>query len=86
MYEDDRDFLYRNKNFPKLFKYFSLIHILNNYFFVPLSTNSSNDIHVAPSMIQMELCHPYRACIVGDFFLRRVSPYANLYRPFGACI
>ena len=33
----------------------------------------------------VELCRPYRACIVGDSLLRRVLPYAVLCRPIGAC-
>ena len=35
---------------------------------------------------KIELCRPVGACIVGDSLLRRVSPYANLCRPFGAFV
>ena len=33
---------------------------------------------------KIELCRPYRACKERASRIRRVSPYANLCRPFGA--
>ena len=35
---------------------------------------------------KIELCRPYRACKERASRIRRVSPYANLCRPFGAFV
>ena len=43
-------------------------------------------IYMLTQQFNIELCRPYRACIADDSLLRRVSPYANLFRPFGAFI
>ncbi len=43
-------------------------------------------IYMLTQRFKIELCRPVGACIVDDSLLRRVSPYANLYRPFEACI
>ena len=44
-------------------------------------------IYMLTRRFKIELCRPFGACIEeGIPLIRRVSPYANLFRPFGAFV
>ena len=44
-------------------------------------------IYILPPRLKIELCRPFGACMEeGIPLIRRVSPYANLFRPFGAFV
>ena len=44
-------------------------------------------IYILIRQSKIELCRPFGACMEeGIPLIRRVSPYANLFRPFGAFV
>ena len=41
-------------------------------------------MYMLTQRFEIELCRPYRACIADGTSCVGTSPYANLFRPFGA--